>query len=112
MLMPPDMRSWVPADDLAHFVLEAVSTAFLVILKLARELKLLKVGTISVDGTRVKANASKFHALTYERACELTDEDSRIMRRSNSSEYQQVNGEWKLVCLAYNVKRLHTMIRA
>ena len=24
MLMPPDMRSWVPADDLAHFVLEAV----------------------------------------------------------------------------------------
>ena len=62
--------------------------------ELARELKLLKVGTISVDGTRVKANASKFHALTYERACELTDEDSRIMRRSNS------------------VKRLHNMIRA
>ena len=25
---------------------------------------------------------------------------------------EQVNGEWKLVCLAYNVKRLHTMIRA
>ena len=24
MLLPPDMRSWVPEDDLVHFVLEAV----------------------------------------------------------------------------------------
>ena len=23
-LLPPDLREWVPADDLAHFVLEAV----------------------------------------------------------------------------------------
>jgi len=25
-LLPPDMREWVPEDDLAHFVLEAVKT--------------------------------------------------------------------------------------
>ena len=23
-LLPPDLREWLPADDLAHFVLEAV----------------------------------------------------------------------------------------
>jgi len=50
---------------------DAVSTAFLEVLKLAHELKFMKVGTISVDGTHIKANASKFHAVTYERACEL-----------------------------------------
>ena len=26
MLLPTDMREWVPDDDLAHFVLEAVET--------------------------------------------------------------------------------------
>ena len=23
-LLPPDLRDWIPADDLAHFVIEAV----------------------------------------------------------------------------------------
>ena len=50
---------------------EAVSAAFLEVLKLAHELKLLKVGTISIDGTHIKANASKYQALSYERASEL-----------------------------------------
>ena len=50
---------------------EAVSAAFLEVLKLAHELKLLKVGTISIDGTHIKANASKYQALSYERAGEL-----------------------------------------
>lgn len=141
-LLPPDMREWVPEDDLVHFVLaavgtvpslsfrindrgtgseqypphmllalliycyangifssrrierathrdlgvrfltgnthpdhdtictfrrnnlEAVSVAFLEVLKLARELNLLKVGTISIDGTHIKANASKCHAVS------------------------------------------------
>jgi septal ring factor EnvC (AmiA/AmiB activator) len=50
---------------------EAVSRMFLEVLKLAHELKLVKVGTISIDGTHIKANASKFQALTYQRACAL-----------------------------------------
>ena len=75
MLMPPNMCEWVPEDDLAckfrRENFEAVSTAFLEVLKRAHELRLLKVGTVSVDGTHIKANASKFHAVSYERACEL-----------------------------------------
>lgn len=51
--------------------LEAISNCFLEVLKLARELKLLKVGTISIDGTHIRANASKDKNLTYERAQEL-----------------------------------------
>ncbi len=136
LLLSPDMRDWVPDDDMVHFVLEAVnlvstatfkvnhrgtgskqypprmllalliycyangvfssrrieratyrdvavryltgnthsdhdticsfrrknseafSATFLEVLKLASELKLLKVGNISVDGTHIKANAT------------------------------------------------------
>src|SRR4029077_7466189 len=38
---------------------------------LGRELKLLQVGTISVDGTRLKANASKHRGVNYQRSGQL-----------------------------------------
>lgn len=141
MLLPVDMRDWVPENDLVHFVISAVETmelgsarvntrgsgskqyppamllalmiycyanglfssrrieratyrdiavryvtgnthpdhdticrfrrengalvreAFAQVLRLAREMKLLKVGTVAVDGTHIKANASKHLAL-------------------------------------------------
>ncbi len=50
---------------------EAVGEAFLHVLQLARELGVLKVGTVSVDGTHIKANASKDRNVRYDRAGEL-----------------------------------------
>ena len=38
------------------------------VLLLAKELKLLRVGLVSVDGSKFKANASKHRSVTYERA--------------------------------------------
>lgn len=151
-LLPPDLRDWVPEDDLAHFVVEAVervpmesfvvnergsgsaqypprvmlallvysyahgifssrrierathrdlgvryvasnlhpdhdticsfrrnnldaiASAFEQVLLMARELKLLRVGTVSVDGTKVDANASKRNSLRYDRAVELREQ--------------------------------------
>jgi len=148
-LMPPDLRDWLPDDDIAHFILgaaervnmakfhvnergsgsaqyhprmmlallvysyvngvfssrrieratyrdigcrfitanlnpdhdtiakfrrenlEAFSECFLEVLLLAKELKLLRVGTVSVDGTQIKANASKNRNVRYDRAQEL-----------------------------------------
>jgi cytoplasmic iron level regulating protein YaaA (DUF328/UPF0246 family) len=37
----------------------------------ANELEVLKLGSVSLDGTKVKANASKHKALSYEHACKL-----------------------------------------
>ena len=51
--------------------LEAIATAFVDVLELAQELKLLKLGTVSLDGTHIKANASKDKNVTYERARQL-----------------------------------------
>ena len=61
-------------DTIAKFRrenLEAFSECFLEVLLLAKELKLLKVGTVSVDGTQIKANASKNRSIRYDRAQEL-----------------------------------------
>ena len=49
----------------------AFQAAFVQVLELAHELKLTRVGTISVDGTKLQANASKHAAVSYQRAGEL-----------------------------------------
>ena len=151
LLLAPDMRDWVPEDDLVHFVIEAVNgvdmsafringrgtgsrqypprmmlgllvycyshgvygsrrierathrdvgvrvltgdthpdhdtickfrrenkeafaAAFLHVLELAHEIGVLRVGTVSVDGSHIRANASKDRNVTYERAGELRE---------------------------------------
>jgi transposase len=151
MLLPPDLREWVPADDMVHFVIEAVDSmdlatlsfnrrgcgseqyppkmmlclliycyangifssrrieratwnhlavryltgdthpdhdtickfrrenfaavqeAFIQMLQLARRIGVLKIGTVSIDGTHIKANASKARNVRYGRAGELNE---------------------------------------
>ena len=50
---------------------EAIAAAFVQVLELARELKLLKLGIVSLDGTLIRANASKDKNVTYPRAQQL-----------------------------------------
>jgi transposase len=170
MLLPADLRDWVPEDDLVHFVIEAVKSLptgefvvnergsgyaqyppsmmlalliycyangifssrrieratyrdlgvrfltgdthpdhdtvcsfrrqnqrliakfFVRVLELARELKLLKVGTISVDGTRLKANASKHRGVSYERSGQLIKqlegEVQELLRKAERADKQ------------------------
>jgi transposase len=51
--------------------LEAMARAFVDVLELARELKLLHLGTVSLDGVHIKASAAKDQNVTYERAQSL-----------------------------------------
>jgi len=170
MLLPPDLREWVPADDMVHFVIEAVAgmnlpmlkvngrgcgseqyppkmmlqlliycyangifssrrieratyrdvavrfltadthpdhdtictfrrenfeavgQAFLQVLHLARTMGVLKVGTVSVDGTHIKANASKNRNVRYDRAKQLErqlEEDIRdLMERAEKADHR------------------------
>ena len=167
-LLPPDLRDWIPSDDLAHIVIEAVervdldafkvnhrgtgsaqyhprmmlalliycyangifssrrierathrdigvrfvaanlhpdhdtiarfrrenfaavSESFLQVLLLARELQLLRVGLVSVDGSKFKANASKHRSVTYERAtaliAQLEGEIAALLRRAEAAD--------------------------
>ena len=54
--------------------LAAFGESFLQVLLLAKELKLVKVGLVSVDGGKFEASASKHRSVTYERAGELIDQ--------------------------------------
>jgi transposase len=149
-LLPPDLKDWLPADDVAHFIVAAVDrvalasfqvpdrtggkpqyhprlmlalliygyangifssrrieratyrdvgvrfvaanlhpdhdtiavfrrgnkaafeAAFLQVLLLARESGLLSLGTVSIDGTKIDANASKIRSVRYDRAKQLS----------------------------------------
>ncbi len=48
----------------------AFQAAFVSVLQLARQLRLSRVGAISVDGTKIQANASKHAAMSYGRMVE------------------------------------------
>jgi transposase len=55
-------------DTIAAFrkrVLPYLPDFFLHVLRIAKEVGLISVGTLSVDGTKIKANASKHHALSH-----------------------------------------------
>jgi len=171
MLLPPDLREWVPEDDMVHFVIEAVagmnlptlkinrrgsgseqyppkmmlqlliycyangifssrrieratyrdvavrfltadthpdhdtictfrrenfeaaSEAFLQVLQLARSLGILKVGAVSVDGTHIRANASKDKNVRYDRADELDQQLQRDIAELLQQAEQTDQGE-------------------
>ncbi|MGH9338553.1 MAG: hypothetical protein ACRD1R_02940, partial [Acidobacteriota bacterium] len=61
-MFPPSVQEWLPENHLARFVVEVVSKLdlrplFVQILVLAQAIGLLKLGRVSLDGTKVKANA-------------------------------------------------------
>lgn len=61
-------------DTIAQFrkrFLPQLSAMFVEILTIAQQMGVLKLGKVSLDGTKVKANASKHKALSYGHACKL-----------------------------------------
>lgn len=64
-------------DTIANFrkrFLSQLQTLFVQILMIAKETGILKVGKVSLDGTKVKANASKHKALSYAHATKLQEQ--------------------------------------
>jgi transposase len=53
--------------DFRALHLAELAGLFVQVLKLARELGLVKLGTVAIDGTKIKANASRHKAMSYER---------------------------------------------
>lgn len=51
--------------DFRAMHLNELSNLFVQVVRLAREMGLVKLGTIAVDGTKVKANASRHKAMSY-----------------------------------------------
>ncbi len=58
----------------------AFETAFQQGLRLARDNGRLQVGTVSIDGTKIDANASKIHSVRYDRAGALERDRLRLIQ--------------------------------
>lgn len=61
-------------DTIANFrrrFLPQLNSLFVQILLIAHQMKVLKLGSVSLDGSKVKANASKHKALSYGHASQL-----------------------------------------
>ena len=61
-------------DTLAAFrrrFLREIETLFVEVLLLAKEMKLLTLGTVALDGTKIHANASRHSALSYGHASKI-----------------------------------------
>jgi transposase len=63
-LNQPDFRT---ISDFRKRHLKALSALFVQVLKLCRQAGLAKLGHVALDGTKVKANASKHKSMSYER---------------------------------------------
>jgi len=63
------------------------------VLQLAQHLRLTRVGAVSVDGTKIQANASKHAAVSYARAGEMLEqlelEVKELMERAQRAEAQE-----------------------
>ena len=68
---------------------------FVQVVRLAREMGLVKLGTIAVDGTKVKANASRHKAMSYARMqaaeVELKAQITALLRKAASTDEAERN---------------------
>lgn len=61
-------------DTIAHFrrrFLKQIEALFVQVLLMAREMGVLKLGTVALDGTKIHADASRHSALSYQRAGQI-----------------------------------------
>jgi transposase len=70
--------------------LEELAALFVQVVQLARECGLVKLGTLAVDGTKIKANASRHKAMSYGRMKEteaaLKQEIDALMKRAQTTD--------------------------
>lgn len=68
----PDFRT---ISDFRKDHLKALAALFVQVLKLCQKAGLVKLGHVSLDGTKIKANASKHKAMSYKR---MKEEEARL----------------------------------
>jgi len=86
----PDFRT---IADFRKRHLSALGRLFLQVLKLAEKAGLAKLGHVALDGTKIKANASKHKAMSYERMktreTELRAEVDRWLEAAQAADAQE-----------------------
>jgi transposase len=91
---PPDFRT---ISEFRRRHLKALAGLFVQVLKLAEKAGLVKLGHVALDGTKIKANASKHKAMSYERMkkreAELQAEVERWLRAAEAADADKLYGD-------------------
>ena len=86
----PDFRT---ISDFRKDNLDALSGLFIQVLALCQRAGLVKLGHVSLDGTKVKANASKHKAMSYgrmkEREAQLATEVAELLRQAQAADDEE-----------------------
>ena len=84
-------------DTIATFrrrFLTQIEALFVQVLLLAREMGVLKLGTVALDGTKIHANASRHSALSYEHAgkieAQLKAEVAELMAKAEAADQADI----------------------
>src|SRR5271165_4660363 len=107
-------------DTIATFrrrFLEQIEALFVQVLGVAREMGVLKLGTVALDGTKIHANASRHSALSYEHAskieAQLKAEVADLLGKAEAADQAEVpDGMQVPEELARREKRLAEIARA
>jgi transposase len=107
-------------DTIATFrrrFLQEIETLFVHVLGVAREIGVLKLGTVALDGTKIHANASRHSALSYEHAnkieAQLKAEVADLLGRAEAADEADIpDGMQVPEELARREKRLAEIARA
>jgi transposase len=107
-------------DTIATFrrrFLKEIEALFVKVLLLAREMGVLKMGTVALDGTKIHANASRHSALSYEHAgkieAQLKAEVADLLAKAEAADQSDVPDGMSIPEeLARREKRLETLAAA
>src|SRR5450432_2276455 len=84
-------------DTIAAFrrrFLKQIETLFVQVLGVAREMGVLKMGTVALDGTKIHANASRHSALSYEHAskieAQLKSEVAELLAKAEAADQTDI----------------------
>jgi transposase len=87
---PPDFRT---ISEFRRRHLKALAALFVQVLKLAERAGLVKLGHVALDGTKIRANASKHKAMSYERMkkreAELQAEVDRWLKAAEAADREE-----------------------
>jgi transposase len=86
----PDFRT---ISDFRKEHLKALAALFLQLLKICQKAGLVKMGHVAIDGTKIKANASKHKAMSYKRMKEeevrLKTEVEELLKRAEVTDNEE-----------------------
>lgn len=87
---PPDFRT---VSEFRRRHLKALAALFVQVLKLVEKAGLVKLGHVALDGTKIKANASRHKAMSYERMkkreAELKAEVDRWLEAAEAADREE-----------------------